>query len=232
MAAGAAVHLIQRGNNRAQCFFTSEDRQFYLFHLARLLPRAKCTLHAFCLMTNHVHLLVTARELDSCAALMKSVGQLYAQYANKTYRRTGNLWEGRFRSCLVQSEEYVLMCYRYIELNPVRAGLVEHPAHYPWSSYRANAYGEQCEFLVPHGEYVRLGTDVEERQAVYRDTFGGFDGARFDEIRKATAAGYVAGNAQYKRSMARMLGRRVEHGRPGRPPLPVKEESNAELFPR
>src|SRR5690348_8402252 len=116
MLAGTAVHLIQRGNNRAPCFFSDEDRKFYLFHLARLLPRARCALHAYCLMTNHVHLLATPQEIDSCATLMKSVGQLYTQYVNRTYGRTGTLWEGRFKSCLVQRERYVLTCYRYIEL--------------------------------------------------------------------------------------------------------------------
>ncbi len=232
MVAGAAVHLIQRGNNRAQCFFTPEDRQFYLFHLARLLSRANCALHAFCLMTNHVHLLVTAKELHGCAALMKSVGQLYAQYVNKTYGRTGNLWEGRFKSCLVQAEQYVLTCYRYIELNPVRAGLVHNPGDYPWSSYRANAYGGACHFLAAHDEYLGLGTQPEERRAVYRDTFGSLDAARFEEIRKATAAGYIVGNAQYKHAMARTLGRRVEHGSPGRPALTAPEQSTTELFPR
>src|SRR4051812_25360497 len=115
------VHVIQRGNNRAACFASDEDRSFYLFHLERSLGRFDCILHAYCLMTNHVHLLMTAREQHSCASLMKHIGQLQSQYANRTYNRTGSLWESRFRSCLVQSEDYLLTCYRYIELNPVRA---------------------------------------------------------------------------------------------------------------
>jgi putative transposase len=121
------LHIIQRGNNRAACFVGDGDRSFYLFHLGRGLNRFDCALHAYCLMTNHVHLLLTP-------STQKHVGQLYSQYVNRTYDRTGGLWEGRFRSCLVQSEAYLLTCYRYIELNPVRAGLVQHPKEYEWSS--------------------------------------------------------------------------------------------------
>jgi len=233
MVAGAAVHLIQRGNNRAACFFAPEDRRFYLFHLARLLSRARCALHAFCLMTNHVHLLVTAHEADSCAELMKRLGQLYFQYVNKTYGRIGHLWEGRFKSCLVQAEGYLLACHRYIELNPVRAGVVASAARYPWSSFRANAHGDACDFLTPHTEYLALGSSPEERRAVYRDSFGSLNAeAEFDEIRRATSAGYVFGGAQFKSAMARMLGRRVQRGRPGRPgAASTDKEPAAELFP-
>jgi putative transposase len=172
MLPGVAIHVMQRGNNRASCFFKDQDRSFYLFHLRRWLPRAGCRLHAYCLMSNHVHLLLTTDGATGCALLMKSVGQLYAQYINKTYSRSGYLWQGRFKSCLVQSEDYVLACYRYIELNPVRAGLVRRPDEYPWSSYHTNAKGEGTELLTPHDEYLTLGRTPAERQAVYRDLFG------------------------------------------------------------
>ena len=232
MLAGSVVHLLQRGNNRSDCFFSVEDRQFYLFHLARLLPRARCVLHSYCLMTNHVHLLVTAHEAKSCARLMKHLGQLHAQYVNKRYGRTGGLWEGRFKSCLVQSETYLLTCYRYIELNPVRAGLAASAAQYPWSSFRSNAEGEACEFVIPHDEYLRLGRSPDERQAVYRDAFGSLNAqAQFDELRKATNAGYVVGDANFKSAMAWILGRRVHAGSPGRPVARMKEKQSAELFP-
>jgi putative transposase len=125
---------------------------------------------------------------------MKSIGQLYAQYANKTYARTGYLWEGRFKSCLVQSEDYVLACYRYIELNPVRAGLVRRADEYPWSSYVSNAKGEASALLTPHDEYLGLGRTPSERQAVYRDLFGLQPGAeQLEEIRIATNGGYALG---------------------------------------
>jgi putative transposase len=211
-----AVHAIQRGNNRSTCFFHEKDRSFYLFHLARMLPRARCALHAYCLMSNHVHLLITAREIDGCARLMKSIGQLYAQYVNKTYERCGNLWEGRFKSCLVQSEDYVLACYRYIELNPVRAGLVKRADEYTWSSHRANARGEESSLVTAHEEYLRLGRTPSERQAAYRDLFRLVPAEQLDEIRCATNSGYVLGTPAFRATLSRSLGKRVEKGMPGR----------------
>ncbi len=219
MLAGVPVHVIQRGNNRGPCFVNDEDRNFYLFHLARGLGRFGCELHAYCLMTNHVHLLLTPKGAESCAALMKHMGQLHSQYFNKRYKRTGSLWEGRFRSCLVQSEGYVLACYRYIELNPVRASMVIHPRDHPWSSYRSNALGEATARLVtPHSEYLRLGDSAEDRQEVYAGLFGSStDDERLGEIRAATNGGYALGDELFKRTITRALGRRVEKGRPGRP---------------
>ncbi|HEX2197657.1 MAG TPA: transposase, partial [Burkholderiales bacterium] len=200
MLPGIAVHVMQRGNDRADCFFDDEDRGFYLNHLARLLPRARCQLHAYCLMTNHVHLLVTPDEDQGCARLMKGIGQLYAQYVNKRYLKRGHLWEGRFKSCLVQSEHYVLSCYRYIELNPVRARLVVRADEYAWSSHAANAKGQIQPFLTPNIEYERLGRTPGERQAVYRDLFGQMADPELEEIRTATNGGYALGNAAFKRA--------------------------------
>jgi putative transposase len=219
MLAGVPAHVIQRGNNRVPCFVNDEDRYFYLFHLARSLGRCGCELHAYCLMTNHVHLLLTPKAIESCAALMKHIGQLHSQYFNKRYGRTGSLWEGRFRSCLVQSQGYVLACYRYIELNPVRASMVIHPRDYPWSSYRNNALGEATARLVtPHSEYLRLGSNAGDRQEVYAGLFGSIaDNERLEKIRAATNGGYALGDELFKRTITRALGRRVEKGRPGRP---------------
>lgn len=121
--AGTPLHVTHRGNNRQRCFYEDCDRAFYLFHLRRLLPNTQCALHAYCLMTNHVHLLLTPVTVSSCARLMQTLAQLHTQYVNRTYGRTGSLWEGRFHSCVVQSEEYLLTCYRYVERNPVDAGL-------------------------------------------------------------------------------------------------------------
>jgi putative transposase len=217
MLAGATVHVVHRGNNRQACFFSAEDRYFYLFHLGRTLPRARCALHAYVLMDNHVHLLLTTREARGCAMLMKAVAQVYAQYVNKTYRRSGTLWESRFKSCLVQSETYALDCYRYIELNPVRAGLTQAARDHPWSSFRVNAHGERSSLVTPHEEYERLGRTDAERQASYRDLFGSYAAAVcVDEIRRATSSGYVLGDSPFKNQVARALGRRVEARPPGR----------------
>jgi putative transposase len=217
MLPGIAVHAIQRANNRSACFFRDEDRAFYLFQLDRILRRTSCKLHAYCLMTNHVHLLLTPETDGACSDLMKGVGQLYSQYVNKLYRKTGHVWEGRFKSCLVQSEQYVLACYRYIELNPVRAYLAQRPDQYAWSSYHANAIGERSDLLTAHDEYLRLGRTPDERQGAYRDLFSLVNGNDLEQIRTATNAGYVLGSASFKAMMARKLGRRVERGKAGRP---------------
>src|SRR5271165_6570053 len=135
MMAEQPVHVIQRGHNRDACFFDPADYRFYLEQLAALSAQTGCAVHAYCLMTNHVHLLLTPATASGCGALMKHLGQRYAQHVNRTYRRSGTLWEGRFRSCLTQSEHYLLACQRYVELNPVRAGMVRDPGDYAWSSH-------------------------------------------------------------------------------------------------
>ncbi len=162
--AGIPWHIIQRGNNRTACFYTDEDYRYYLTTLHEQAKKYQCAVHAYVLMTNHVHLLVTPKKKGSASLLMKHLGQRYVQYINKTYRRTGTLWEGRFRSCLMQEERYVLNCYRYIELNPVRASMVKDPALYLWSSYRANALGKHDGMLTKHQLYESLGECPEERQ--------------------------------------------------------------------
>lgn len=191
--AGMPLHVIHRGNNRSACFVADADRSFYLFHLDRGLTRFGCALHAYCLMTNHVHLLLTPSTDQGCGQLMKYVGQLYAHYVNRTYSRTGSLWEGRFRSCLVQSENYLLACYRYIELNPVRAGLVQHPRDYEWCSYRANTEnGPRRIVVTPHPVFMRLGsTDVERRRSYAELVVTGVDDVQLSQIRLATNGGHA-----------------------------------------
>jgi putative transposase len=148
-------HLVQRGNNREPCFVEPENYQLYLALWQELSERYGVAVHAYCLMTNHVHFLVTPGSDDAISKLMKNVGSRYAQYINRKYRRTGTLWEGRHKSSLIQSERYLLTCYRYIELNPVRAAMVKRPEEYRWSSYNANAW-EDSSWLKPHTEYERL----------------------------------------------------------------------------
>ena len=212
MVPGVPVHAIQRGNNRAPCFTEDEDRAFFLHHLGRLAYDESCDVHAYCLMTNHVHLLLTPGREQSCARLFKRLGLLHTQYTNRKYRRSGTLWEGRFRSSLVQTDFYLLACYRYIELNPVRAGMVADPGAYPWSSYRANAEGIPDARITPHAEYLDLGRDQ------YRSLFGShLDPDLIREIRSTTNSGYVLGAEAFRLRMAGLLGRRVSKGPPGRP---------------
>lgn len=134
-----ALHIVQRGVDRKDCFREDTDRLVYLTLLRDFSAATGCSIHAYCLMTNHVHLLLTPTDASGPATLMYRIGQRYVPYFNRRYGRTGTLWEGRFKSCLVDSARYVLGCYRYIELNPIEAGMVAAPASYPWSSYCGNA---------------------------------------------------------------------------------------------
>jgi len=167
---GLPYHIVQRGNNRQACFRDPADFRLYLDLWQRIARRYGTAVHAYCLMTNHVHFLATPESGDSISRTMKDVGSRYTQYVNRRYERTGTLWEGRHRSSVVQSERYLLTCYRYIELNPVRAGMVRHPEQYQWSSFHLNSRG-QAGWLVAREEYLRLGRDAEERGSAYRNLF-------------------------------------------------------------
>lgn len=173
-------------------------------------------------MTNHVHLLIKPERKDSAALLMKHLGQRYVQYINRNYKRSGTLWEGRFRSCLAQSADYVLACYRYIELNPVGAGMVTHPRHYPWSSYCVNAEGIPSDIIKPHEEYLGLGRCNQSARLAYRDLFNvHLDADVVSDIRASTNGNFALGNERFKQEIAAMLSRRVTPARAGRS---VKEE--------
>lgn len=226
---GIPWHIIQRGNNRSVCFHAEDDYQFYLHYLKEFADKFGCVVHAYVLMTNHVHLLLTPAREDSTALMMKHLGQRYVQYVNRSYRRTGTLWEGRFRSCLTQSEDYVLACYRYIELNPVRAGMVVKPQDYRWSSYHANGLGRASALVRPHDEYLRLGGDVAERQQAYRALFRAHvDESLTDEIRDATNGNFALGGERFQEQIAQTLGRRVVRGKAGRPARQNKGDDDAQ----
>jgi len=221
--AGLPVHIIQRGNNRQACFFADEDYQFFLDCLARLAKRFRCALHAYVLMTNHFHLLLTSELEAGPSLLMKFLGQRYVQYVNRTCRRTGSLWEGRFRSSLVQTERYLLGCYRYIEMNPVRANMVKHPIEYPWSSYAANAEGKPVAWITPHGEYLALGLDDERRRAAYRGLFTTeLDQQLLRDIRISTHGGYAIGSSRFREDVEHALKVRATPRGPGRPAIPAQ----------
>ncbi|MDB5807035.1 MAG: transposase [Betaproteobacteria bacterium] len=214
---GIPWHIIQRGNNRTVCFYAEEDYRRYLDELALLSRRFHCAIHAYVLMTNHVHLLLTPKEAEGPALMMKHLGQRYVQYINRTYRRSGALWEGRFRSCLTQSEDYVLSCYRYIELNPVRAGMVRHPHDYRWSSYHANGDGRADALIAPHAEYLALAREEGVRRAAYRELFKArMDPEKLDQIRQATNGNFALGDERLKKQIEVALGRRAERLEPGR----------------
>lgn len=218
------VHVIQRGNNRGTIFFGDDDRARYLEILGPAAKRHGCAVHAYVLMPNHVHLLVTPAGASTCGALMKEVGQRYAQHVNRTQGRTGTLWEGRFRSALVQTEDYLLACQRYIELNPVRARMVRHPRDYPWSSYRANADGRIDPLVTPHACYRGLGRDAVARRDAYQALVrAALAPDLLEAIRAATNSGAVLGDRRFAERIAAKLGRRVTRGRPGRPATAATE---------
>jgi putative transposase len=216
--AGVPLHIIQRGNNRCACFFADHDYGCYMQHLGELAERHACAIHAFVLMTNHVHLLLTPHRPDGASVLMKHLGQRYVQYVNRVYKRSGTLWEGRFRSSIVQAETYLLRCQRYIELNPVRAGMVVSPDEYRWSSFGANALGHRSALVTPHPLFLGLGATELARRAAYTEMFRCKVEAReLEEIRVSANAGYALGNERFRMEIATVVGRRAGPGRSGRP---------------
>lgn len=216
--AGLPQHVVQRGNNRQPCFFAEDDYRFYLHWLRLGAERYGCEIHAYALMTNHVHVLVTPKSPNAVSRLMQSIGRRYVQYVNRTYRRSGTLWEGRFKASLVNAEEYLLLCYRYIELNPVRAGMVQDPSEYVWSSYRWHGLGEANTLIKDHALYLEMGPESALRQQAYRALFRAqLDNEALAEIRKSTQQGLPLGGERFREEVAAVLGRRLGYGRRGRP---------------
>jgi len=212
------LHIVQRGHNRARCFFAEADCRHYLQWLREALTEAECTLHAYVLMTNHVHLLLTPRSAEAVPRALISLGRRYVQHVNRTYERTGTLWDGRYKSSLIQSNRYLLACLRYIELNPVRAAIVRDPADYPWSSYRTHAFGQPDELVSPHPLYWALGRDGPERQAAYRKLFdSGTDASAIDDIRLAARRSRPVGDRLFRAAVENAVGARCEAGPQGGP---------------
>ena len=209
-------HVVQRGNNREPCFFAEEDYRYYLECLADAAAKFGCQVHAYVLMTNHVHLLATPEADYAISGMMQSVGRRYVRYINHAYKRTGTLWEGRFKACLVQSEQYLLTCSRYIELNPVRADMVEAPGDYKWSSYHHNAWGKEDECVKKHSLYEQLSTNQDERQAAYRELFRHhMENDLIHQIREAVKHESILGSSYFKEKVEKVLGRHVLPNRIG-----------------
>ena len=207
---GIPQHVIQRGNNRQVSFFRNEDFAVYLDKLKRYSKEYKVSVHSYVLMTNHVHLLMTPETERGVSQLMQSLGRYYVRYINQTHQRTGTLWEGRYKSTLVDSDNYFLTVSRYIELNPVRAGMVEHPAEYPWSSYQYNALGKPIELITPHCLYQGLAKTEKTRQKRYTALFDKMiPEHRLEEIRHSINRAWVLGDGGFKRQIEKQTGRRA-----------------------
>ena len=209
---GQPQHVIQRGNNRQDIFRADEDYRFYLEKLSDAAKKHGCVIHAYVLMTNHVHLLVTPHKEDGIGKMMQMLGRYYVQYFNHCYKRTGTLWEGRYKAALIDSEQYLLTCMRYIELNPVRAqNSVNHPSEYPWSSYASNALGKENQLVTPHLEYRRLGATEQDRQSAYRQLFRTrIPEMMLEGLREATNKAWVLGGARFKARVSRKTDRPVQ----------------------
>ena len=213
---GIPQHVIQRGNNRQVCFVTQKDFASYARWLNESSREYGVEIHAWVFMTNHVHLLATPKEHGTISRMMQKVGRHYVRYFNKTYRRSGTLWEGRFKSCVVDAEHYLLTCQRYIELNPVRANMVGHPADYRWSSFRCNGFGKMSKLWNPHEIYLRLGQSEPERCSAYRALFKTcMNETTLASIRESANKGLALGNDRFKDQVEALTGRRARPGKRG-----------------
>ncbi|CAN5708488.1 transposase [soil metagenome] len=217
---GIPLHIVQRGHNREPCFFGEEDYFTYQHWLGEALKKTSCSLHAYALMTNHVHLLLTPMRAAAVPKLIISLGRRYVQYINRQYRRTGTLWESRYKSSLIEAKTYLLTAMRYIELKPVRAAMVDDPAHHRWTSYRANALGQVSPLLIPHPVYLALGAADKARRVAYRGLFRlPLDDETLSAIRLALNQSQPLGNKRFHAKIERMTGQRREARPRGRPRL-------------
>ncbi|MBV1787106.1 transposase [Marinobacterium sp. D7] len=214
---GIPQHIIQRGNNRQVCFTKDDDYATYAQWLAEASERYEVQIHAWVFMTNHVHLLATPLKEGALSSMMQHLGRRYVRYFNNMYQRTGTLWEGRFKSCLVHSEHYLLICQRYIEMNPVKAGMVRHPSQYHWSSYHAHAQGVDAALWTPHDQYLSLGKNKTERQKTYRELFEtSLPEEQVQHIRLSVNQGLPLGNDRFRDEIERLTGIRQQPLKPGR----------------
>jgi len=228
---GIPWHIIQRGNNRAVCFYAEEDYRRYLDELTELSRRFGCAVHAYVLMTNHVHLLATPRDAAALSSMMQSLGRRYVRYVNGAYSRTGTLWEGRYRAAPIEAEAHLIACMRYIELNPVRARMVRKPANYPWSSHRSHAEGVADPLLADHALYCALGATPKARARSYLALFRDALPAEFvGALREATNGGWALGSDRWRAKVERVARRRAAPLPAGRPRKDAKDVRQGRLL--
>jgi REP-associated tyrosine transposase len=203
------LHVIQRGNDRRPVFFEDDDYAQYRDWLAAASRENGLAVHAYVLMTNHVHLLVTPETAASLPRTMQSLGRRYVRHINARRHRTGTLWEGRYRAAPIDTDAYFISCCRYIELNPVRARMVDHPRQYRWSSYRAHADGKADALAAFHPVWRRLGRSVEARQDAYRGLIKEkLDPVFLGALRAATNGGWALGGEDFLRAIEETARRR------------------------
>ena len=212
------VHIVQRGHSREPVFFEKNDYVAYLDWLVEAAERYGCAIHAYVLMTNHIHILATPEKKNSISLMMQYIGRFYVPYINHTYGSSGTIWEGRYKASMIHDEEYLLTCMRYIELNPVRADMVKTPGAYRWSTYRANGRGEANQRVQPHSLYLALGRTRKRRQEAYQALFKvPIDQKEINKIRSAWQTGTPLGNEHFKKKIEAKLKCKVGQARRGRP---------------
>jgi putative transposase len=212
------VHVVVRGNARQVVFVEDSDKQAYLGWLKEASEKEKVSIHAYVLMDNHVHILLSTNEPRHISRVMQHIGRKYVPYFNHKYGKSGTLWEGRFKGSMIESEQYLLCCYRYIELNPVRANMVKKPEEWKWSSYACNAYGENNPLIRPHEVYLAIDKDEEKRVEYYRASFRQvLDSSLINDLRSAVQTGTPLGNDKFKVEVEKILGVKVGYAKRGRP---------------
>ena len=223
------AHIVQRGCSREPVFFDQEDYAAYLTWLEEASARYGCAVHAYVLMTNHVHILATPTDEDGLSKMMQYLGLRYVPYINHRYGLSGSIWEGRFKASLIDSDTYLLACMRYIEMNPVRANMVEQAGQYKWSSYRKNALGQGGAWLEAHDLYRALARTKDKRLVNYQALFeSGFGRDALNDIDKAWQTGTPLGGDHFKAMIEKVLQRKVGQNRRGRPVITHIENKSSD----
>lgn len=229
---GYPHHVIQRGNNRQAIFNSSADYQTLLGLLFDNAKKFNVAIHAYVLMTNHFHLLATPQTADGLPQMMQAVGRSYVRYFNDTHKRSGTLWEGRYKSTLIQTERYLLACMVYIDLNPVRAGLVTEARDYPWSSHRHYTGQHIDKLITPHALYWELGNTPFAREAAYAELVQrGISPVQQAALTASALSGWALGEPDFVADLQKRTTRRVAKGVPGRPFAVPKNESDLPQMP-
>ncbi len=215
---GYPHHVILRGNNRQEIFSNTADRELLLAVLAEESKRHEVDVHAYVLMSNHIHLLLTPRTDQALPCMMQALGRRYVRQFNLRHGRTGTLWEGRYRSSLIQSERHLLACMVYMDLNPVRAGMVSDPIDHPWSSHHHHIGTRVDKLITPHALYWQLGNTPFAREVAYTDMVrAGLPVNQVGALTRATLSGWALGDEAFKSSLQAQTPRRISPGPIGRP---------------
>jgi len=229
--AGHPHHLIQRGNNRQDIFRDDADYEFMLQLLAEYSAQEKVAIHSYVLMSNHFHLLATPETANGLPAMMQGVGRRYVQYFNRRQRRTGTLWEGRYRAALIETDRYLLACTVYIDLNPVRAGLVARATDYRWSSHRHYVGLQHDKLVRPHALYWQLGNTPFAREASYVELVNqGISAEQQRMLTESALKSWALGEGGFITGLQKMTPRRLIKAKAGRPPLKSKPRKGFNLI--